>query len=91
MRLARIFKEIMQDFCTVSGALINNRKSIVHGWNAAPETIANISQLLGFEGFSNWDKVKYLGLPLSLGQSKPSHWLEIVSKLKAKIVFLGGY
>ena len=32
-----------------------------------------------------------MGLPLSLGQSKPSHWLEIVSKLKAKIVFWGGY
>ena len=63
----------------------------MYGWNAAPETIANIYRLLGFEGFVNWDKVKYLGLPLSLGQSKPSHWLEIVSKLKAKIVFWGGY
>ena len=36
MRLARIFKEIMQDFCIVSSALINNRKSVVYGWNAAP-------------------------------------------------------
>ena len=36
MRLARVFKEIMQDFCTVSGALINNQKSVVYGWNAVP-------------------------------------------------------
>ena len=83
LRLPRVFKDIMQHFCTVSGALINNRKSAVYGWNATPETIANISHLLGFEGFSNWNKVKYLGLPLTLGQNNPSRWLEIVCKLKS--------
>ena len=51
LRLVRIFKEIMQNFCTIPGALINNRKSIVYGWNANHSTIANISQTLGFDGF----------------------------------------
>ena len=31
LRLARIFKEIMQHFCIISGALINNQKSVVYG------------------------------------------------------------
>ena len=51
LRLERIFKEIMQNFCTISGALINNLKSVVYGWNADHSTIANISQTLGFDGF----------------------------------------
>ena len=80
LRLERIFKEIMQHFCIISGALINNRKSVVYGWNANPSSIANISQILGFDGFDTWDKVKYLGLPLTLGQNNPSLWLEIISK-----------
>ena len=69
LRLERIFKEIMQHFCIISGALINNRKSLVYGSNADPSTIANISQILGFDGFFSWNKVKYLGLPLTLGKT----------------------
>ena len=90
LRLERIFKEIMQNFCTISGALINNLKSVVYGWNADHSTIANISQNLGFDGFLTWDKVKYLGLPLTLGHNNPSLSLEI-SKLKAKIASWGGH
>ena len=56
-------------FCIISGALINNRKSAMYGWNVDQSTIANISQILGFEGFASWDKVKYLGLPLTLGKT----------------------
>ena len=41
-----------------------------------------ISQILGFEGYATWDKVKYLGLPLTLGQNNPSLLLEIISKIK---------
>ena len=75
--------------CIISEDLINNRKSVVYGWNADPSTIANISQILGFEGFVSWDKVKYLGLSLTLGQTNPTIWLEIISKLKANIASWG--
>ena len=50
-----------------------------------------ILQILGFEGYATWDKVKYLVLPLTLGQNNPSLWLEIVNKIKAKIVSWGGH
>ena len=63
----------------------------MYGWHADPSTIANISQILWFEGFVSWNKVKYLGLPLTLGQNNPSLWLEIISKLKAKIASWGGH
>ena len=85
LRMAGFFKEIMQHLCIISGALINNRKSVVYGWNKDHSTIANISQFLGFDGYDTWDKVKYLGLPLTLVQNNPSLWMEIISKIKAKI------
>ena len=50
-----------------------------------------ISNTLGFSGFVQWVKIKYLGLPLTLGASPPSLWLDVLSKLKAKIVSLGGH
>ena len=45
---------------------------------------------MGFPRFDRCDKVKYLGHPLTLGPSPPSLWLEVISKLKAKIVSWGG-
>ena len=50
-----------------------------------------ISNILGFPGFVQWVKIKYLGLPLTLGASPPSLWLDFLSKLKSKIVSLGGH
>ena len=90
LRMARAFKEILQSFCLISGALINNRKSAVYGWNTDHSTILNISHILEFSGYDTRDKIKYLGLPLTLGQNKPSLWLEIISKIKAKIASWGG-
>ena len=34
IKIAKVFSETLQDFCGISGALINKRKSIVYGWNA---------------------------------------------------------
>ena len=72
LKMARAFFEIMQHFCIISGALINNRKSAVYGWNVDQSKVDKISQILGFEGYAYWDKVKYLGLPLTLGKNNPS-------------------
>ena len=50
-----------------------------------------IANSLGFPGYDQWDKIKYLGLPLTLGASPPLLWLDVFSKLKDKIVSLGGH
>ena len=31
--MARVFNEVLQNFCQSLGALINKRKSVVFGWN----------------------------------------------------------
>ena len=81
----------MHHFCIISGDLINIRKSALYGWNTDQQKMDKISQILGFEGYATWDKVKYLGLPLTLGQNNPSLWLEIVNNINAKIVSWGGH
>ena len=67
--MARDFKGILQKFCLISGALINNRKSAVYGWNTDHSTISNIAKLLEFSGYDIWDQIKYPGLPLTLRQN----------------------
>ena len=49
LKMERVFAEIMHHLCIISGALINNRKSVVYGWDVDH---SNISHILGFEGFS---------------------------------------
>ena len=85
LRMTRVFKEIVQIFCLVSWALISTRNNTVYGWNTDHSTMVNISQILDFVGYDTWDKVKYPGLPLTLGHNNPSLWLEIIRKIKAKI------
>ena len=65
--------------------MVNKRKSAVYGWAVDHQTILRISQALGFTGYASWEKFKYLGLPLTLGSTKAPHWMEIISKIKAKM------
>ena len=88
--LERSFKETMQNFCLTSGDLINNRNIEVYGWNTDHSTILCIAHLLGFTGYDTWYKIRYMGLPLTLSQNKPSLWLEVISKIKSKIASWGG-
>ena len=90
-KIARAFNEILQKFCLILGALVNNKKSVVYGWNVDHSAILRIANSLGFPGFDKWEKIKYLGLPLTLGSSPPSLWLEVIAKLKAKISSWGGH
>jgi hypothetical protein len=32
VKIAKNFNEILQNFCSISGALINKRKSAMYGW-----------------------------------------------------------
>jgi len=45
---------------------------------------------LGFPWYEKWEKIKYLGLPLTLGPSPPSLWTKVISKIKSKIAYWGG-
>lgn len=51
LKIARAFNEILQKFCLISRALINNKKSAVYGWNVEHPAILWIANLFGFPGF----------------------------------------
>ena len=51
--MARVFLEIMHNFCNISGDLIKNKKSSVLGWNVDQFKVEKISQILGFEGYAS--------------------------------------
>ena len=91
LRITRAFHEILQSFCSILGELINKRKSIVYRWNTNEHTILRIARFLCFFGFDSWDKINYLGLPLTLGFNKSLLWSEVINKIKAKIVVWGGH
>ena len=90
LMIAQDFNVILQNFCQSSGALINKNKSAVYGWNVDQLALLRISDFFGFPSFVKWEKIKYLGLPLTLGSSPPSLWLDVLAKLKEKITSWGG-
>ena len=49
-----------------------------------------IAQVLGYVGYASWDKIHYLGLPLSPGINKDLHWAEILNQIKEKMKVWGG-
>eukprot|EP00253_Pinus_taeda_P023772 PITA_23772 len=89
--MAKAFKSILQKYCSVTGALISERKSALYGWNSDQQTIDRIASELGFNGFAEWDKIKYLGLPLTMGSNRNNLWEEVISKFNKKIVAWGGF
>eukprot|EP00253_Pinus_taeda_P018086 PITA_18086 len=90
LRMAKAFKSILQKYCSVTGALISERKSAVYGWNSDQQTIDRIASELGFKGYAEWDKIKYLGLPLTMGSNRNNLWEEVISKFNKKIAAWGG-
>ena len=90
INIAKVFSGILQDLCSISGALINKRKSDVFGWNVEHHGILWIYHFLGFLGFAIWEKIKYLGLPLTLGSNKSLLWADVLRTMKTKIKAWGG-
>jgi len=89
-RIAFAFKNTLQAYCKVTGALISERKSTVYSWNAEEEETQKIACNLGFNGYSKWDKINYLGLPLTLGTNRVNLWEGLITKIKGKIIAWGG-
>eukprot|EP00253_Pinus_taeda_P025214 PITA_25214 len=73
-RIAVNFDSVLKIYCRASGAVINDRKSSIFGWNVSQHNLNNIAQILGFECFAQWDSIKYLGLPLTSGVNNRSLW-----------------
>ena len=90
LMIVRAFNVVLQKFCQSSRALINKSKSGVYGWNVDQGALHRISDFFGFFGYDKWDKITYLGLPLMLGKTTPSLWLDVLAKLKKKITYWGG-
>ena len=88
--ISQSFNDILQKYCLISGALINKNKSVVFGWNVDHASIIRIANIFGFSGFYQWEKIKYLGLPLNLGSSPPSLYLDVLANIKSKIASWGG-
>ena len=80
--ISKAFNRILQDLCSITGALVNKRKSVVYGWNTEHNVIQRIANNLGFSGYVSWDKIKYLGLPLTLGPNRASLWNDVMNKLR---------
>lgn len=89
--IAANFDAVLKRYCRASGVVINDRKSSIFGWNVSQHNLNIIAQTLGFECFTHWDSIKYLGLPLTSGVNNRSLWHGIISKIKDKITSWGGY
>jgi len=74
MRIARAIDLTLQSYCRSSGAAINDSKREIYSWNINQQELADISAILGFKGHENWERVKYLGLPIISGGNKRSVW-----------------
>eukprot|EP00253_Pinus_taeda_P002669 PITA_02669 len=90
LRMAKSFKSTLQKFYNATGALISERKSAVYAWNSDQQTTDRIASELGFKGYAEWDKIKYLGLPLTMGSNRNNLWEEVISKFNKKIAAWGG-
>eukprot|EP00253_Pinus_taeda_P011936 PITA_11936 len=73
-RIASAFKSILQKFCSITGALVSEKKSAVYGWNTDQQTIRKIAEYLGYKGYAEWEIIKYLGLPITLGSNRNHLW-----------------
>jgi len=90
VRIANKFKTTLSIYYKASGGKINTAKSEIYGWNIDKRTLTKISQKLDMKAKENWETFKYLGLPISLGNSKGRHWQEMLDKLQRKINCWGG-
>ena len=72
LMIAQAFNVVLQKFYQSSKALINKSKSGVYGWNVDQGALHRISDFFGSSRYDKWDKITYLGLPLTLGISRAS-------------------
>ena len=87
--IARRFKSELDSYCKVSGHKINLRKIHIYSWNINPREMYDISRILGITGVTNWDSLKYLGVPNFKASPKATDWRYLVEKIKKENSLLG--
>lgn len=48
IRIAANFDSVLKIYCRASGAMINDRKSLIYGWNVSQHNLNTIAQILDF-------------------------------------------
>ena len=62
--IAKRFKFELDSYCKALGSKRNLRTGQIYIWNVNPREMYDISRILGIEGVTNWDSLKYLGVPI---------------------------
>ena len=54
-RIATAFRTILHKFCSITGALVSEKKSVVYGLNTDQHSIGKITEDLGYTGHAEWE------------------------------------
>eukprot|EP00253_Pinus_taeda_P027485 PITA_27485 len=80
------FKEVLEDYCKVSGSVLDNGKCHIYYWNIPASTTSSIARCLSFAVSTSWTSFKYLGLPIFHKRASMSKgWYPQLDKFKAKM------
>ena len=82
---AKIFKDVIDDYCHESGSSLNKGKCQMYCWNVLASTLQAISSCFGFAASSSWSSFKYLGLPVFQKYAASRDWLPLLDKFESKI------
>ena len=80
----RSFKKCLPLFSKALGLIVNPSKSQVFFLNTVLTTQRNILRILGF--LKGSFPSKYLGVPLGLHKLKRTSWLELLDRMKKKLI-----
>lgn len=82
--IARRFKILLDEYMRYSGALVNQWKSCIYGWNTTSKVLHSIATIFGVS--CNYEThFTYLGLPISVGPLKAEVWDTVIDKMKRKV------
>eukprot|EP00253_Pinus_taeda_P003968 PITA_03968 len=79
------FKAVLDDYCKVSGSVLNKGKCQIYYWNIPASTANSIARCLGFAASITWSSFKYLDLPIFNKRALSKDWSSQLDKFKAKM------
>jgi len=77
--------DVLDDFLSVLGGLLNNNKCRIYNWNISINTMQRISQIMEIPVQIKWSHFIYLRLPLAKEMVKSEVWNKHVEKMRGKI------
>eukprot|EP00253_Pinus_taeda_P022298 PITA_22298 len=79
------FKEFMEEYCKISGSVLNNAKCHIYSGNIPASTANSIARCLGFAISVSWSSFKYPGFPIFHSRALGKDWLSLLDKFKLKL------